>query len=1723
MPATVAISAAIAAGSTAAVSWATGAAITAKALLAAAATQAIAAGIAYISRPKVNPNLGGLDAAGFSQTVRAAVAPARWVLGRARIGGHLAFAGVEDGDDRTLWLVFALAKGPLDAIERIWLGEEELEFDRTAAGVITPQASSKYAGHLTVWEILEGDGDTAGPGPTALRAAVGEEWDSEFEGNGIGYAIAKLTQGGGEDRLYTGVPNFNFQIRGLKITWPGQATATWTENAAALRYWILRERRGLPAAAFDEPSVISAIATCGAAVQVSRPSNDYANWPATEIRYAINGVIFSGDAIENIESEADFAWQGFAVERDGIYHFRPGEDRNSKAHITTRDIIAAGALIPFQPIQERLNAATMRLTQSARHDFLAYQVPEVNDSVAETRDGERLLKDLGQRLFINSPSAADRLLRIALRRARATFKATYTLSPRNDLRWLDLMPTDIITLSDPAFGLENWRAEIISTTLRDDFSVEVVLNSAPDQIYIDEPGLGQLERPYIKAPRENTPPAAVTGATLAVEPFSPTDGTIRWRATVTAPASAHGLACRLQCGGFDQTKRTPGSTLEFDFAAPAQTATATVWRENAAGIAGGEQTLAAAPSYATLSLPPATRRGWNALPGILTVELADPQSRYIKGAEFRYRSGPESGTDDLAAITAEQWLEAPRLDALPLILAPGRSALFNITFPETARYRIAARYIDSVGRLGPVADLGTIILALPTANTITDSAAPAWSGENNFLATQPHGAEILMLPDRDAIKSLNLDNWNGYVDSRRPDKYRRRHKAAGGSYGSRTDISASAASVTVSGLTNGTAYTFEIDRVEDGTAGGAATVTSTPQAAATAPPKPTLTATAEAQTVTLSGAVANNGGAAVTGWAYRIATSASALASETWTAISGASGLSASVAVSGLSASTTYHAQIRASNSVGNSAASATATATTAAAATAPPKPTLTLTAAQAGATLTLAATVTGNGGSPITAWEYRIATSISALASATWTAIAGAAGNSAALTTGALNTSTTYYVEARAKNAIGYSPASDRQSATTSAGASPFSSGTGSASDPYIIAAVADFATEQNILPDLQSRGDNTFSLSTVNPANTYYYLRARIRFTLAASKKVTVSGRILGGEYYIHWSIYLIKNQNEYQDHERYKNSIAFRRPTATLPAGTHEIWIRAPALAAVAQLSTLTLQITLADPEGGGSADPGLPGPERVETRAVGSTGARLTWAAPTATVEGYGLTGFEVEYQAAAGGAWAAWPAGLGPAATVLTAPSGVSGESAWRIRAIYLGGPTGSAASGWKTVSISDLGEASGAASTSPLTLEATAGDGQVTLAWTDPNLRPGSFWPWGECEGYGADFAAATSTYYQTPIIDLGETASAKVSVKAEHFEPFLNADGAAETGGASPAADSAPLAGPVFEGDIGHQIWTTGAAITALDAPPASAGGQTIAYSADGLPRGLSIDGNRRISGTPTLAAGSAGIARIAARTPDGLEDHIYFAWRLAAAPTLPLGGAGTLASGYALGSTAATLDIRDLLKNGASNAADLEAAADGSATQAIPTYFEATAPAGEIWAFDLWDPEGGADSEDFDIIDYPAGGSEAFRATTGGRERRVIDNSAGASALTHRIGVYAYAATSNTTQVNANAEGEPAKPSLRIAWAPLPEDGQALADGWAGYATARAGTFAPGSESGSEIYLRHGTAKGSLTEVGPVTGERTFTARYIQAKIHLKRWRGRALRQLTTTIRKG
>ena len=1693
MPVTVAVAAVVSGAAGAATAAITGAAIGA-AFLGSAITGAISAGLAYLMRPDdPGDDAGGGGAADLRRTVTAAVSPARWILGRARVGGVMFYAAEEDGDTSTLWMVQGIAEGPLDRVERIWIGDEEIAIDRTADGVITPQSSSRHAGNMTIWEVFAGDGDTSGAGPTALRTASGGEWTTAHQLNGIGYVVIRLHQPS-DSALFSGIPNLNFLVRGLKFTWPGQSTPAWTDNAAACRYWYMRNRRDIPAAAFNEASVTEAITWCGGTVAVDRPSNAYAGWPATESRYTINGVVHSTDPVQRMEAAMDWAWQGYAVEFGGVFHFRPGKDRNAVGTISDSDILEVVACKPFPAMQDRANALSMSLRQSSLHDWVEYSVPEVEDAEVRARDGVRLARDLGQRAFIASAAAGDRILRMFLRRLRNTFRLTLRLSPRDDLRWIDLMPTDTVLVDHEQLGLRRWRAMVVSTTMQEDASIVAVLEDCPDGTYADHAGRGQLSRPYLRIPRRTAPPDAITGATATVSVRVSTDGAYFWRVVVQVPADPLGFAARLKAGDITMEERTGGASLEFDLDAPRTSMTVEVWRESAHGTEGPITTLAVRPEYTAAVIPAAALRDYRSQPGLLRVALADPKSRAVAGAEFRFRSVAVGSAEEPGAITALNWLDADLLDALPMVLTPGRQAVFNVVFPETARYRIAARYVDNVGRLGPVTDLGVFTLALPPADRTTVLGAPDWAGTSQHLAAVDHGAEVILLPDRDAISSLPRVNWDGYSDTNTPDKYQRRRKAGSGSFGSWTDEDADASSATISGLTNGTEYTFELRRVDGGTGGTAATVKATPRAAATAPPKPTgLTLTPAATSIALAAQVVEDSRAPVTRWEHRHRTTGGTWGS--WTAITDSDDPSVAATITGLTASTAYEVQVRAVNSVGNGTASDGVTATTLASVSAPPKPSLTLTAPDSGTFLNFSATVSGNGGAAITSWQIRWATTQAGLSSATWGTVSGASGNSASGRIENLDSSTTYHVQVRAVNSAGNSPASDSQSAATPSSAL-FNGGSGTQADPYRIDDLADWSEFRNLTVPWNGGA------------------RIWIAFTLAQSRQVTVNFTA-----------------------SQFAQSIALRQPigtvrayslssesvTATLASGTGYIVILPNTV------NSARMRITTAAAGAGGlSSLPDAPAPSAFTARKVAAAGIRATWSAPQDPAPGYALTGYQLEFRTTPSGSFTSWPGTLGPERDTITVPDGVGGDDAWRIRAVYDGGATGTAYSEWVEVSIADAFAEAAAASSgaSPLALTATAGDGEVTLSWTDPNVRPESFWPWGECEGYNATFNAAASTWHKGELIDLGAVKAVSVSVEVEHYEPPLAASGAG--GAASGAADGSPDSGPVFTGDLGLQVWQAGAAIPEIDLPQARSD-QEIALRVDGLPRGVFLTDAGALSGTPSLAAGTEGVARITARTPDGLEDHSFFAWTIAAA--LAKSGSGTAAAPYQLGTSGPVIaDIRDWILPGRTNAAALAAAAAGSATQAIPSYFATSTPAGEAWQFNLWDPDGGADSEDFDLIDYPdAASAESFHITTGGRERNESDNTAGAAARTGRVGVYVHATATDTDHVNANEEGVPAKPRVLISWSRAPLTGQALADAWDGYAAAAAdaaaaaGGNAPGSESVTDIYVHHGTSAASLTKTLITGGTHSITARYVAIEVHLRKWRGRALRQITTQITEG
>lgn len=236
----------------------------------------------------------------------------------------------------------------------------------------------------------------------------------------------------------------------------------------------------------------------------------------------------------------------------------------------------------------------------------------------------------------------------------------------------------------------------------------------------------------------------------------------------------------------------------------------------------------------------------------------------------------------------------------------------------------------------------------------------------------------------------------------------------GGSSWSTRSPGSTASPLTVTGLTNGTSYSVQVRAVNGvGSGTSSATVVGTPLTTPSAPAIVGSTITGVDGTLDVDfTAPTDDGGSAITTYQY------STDAGATWrTRDAGSTGSPLQITTlssdgtTPLTGGVTYPVEIRAVNAAGPGAASAVASGITT---TVPDTPTIT-SATGGDGTATVSFTTPANGGSAITAYEYR-------LDSGSWVDTGSLSGN--VVITG-LSNSATYDISVRAVNSVGDGAAS--------------------------------------------------------------------------------------------------------------------------------------------------------------------------------------------------------------------------------------------------------------------------------------------------------------------------------------------------------------------------------------------------------------------------------------------------------------------------------------------------------------------------------------------------------------------------------------------------------------------------------------------------------------------------------------------------------------------------
>ena len=327
-------------------------------------------------------------------------------------------------------------------------------------------------------------------------------------------------------------------------------------------------------------------------------------------------------------------------------------------------------------------------------------------------------------------------------------------------------------------------------------------------------------------------------------------------------------------------------------------------------------------------------------------------------------------------------------------------------------------------RSGAVASVGTVV-------TINDTAPSAdrW----NLAAVEvkgPAGATAPGAPTAVAAVAGNgsaVVSWTAPADGGSPITSYRITPYVGAVAQATTTVSGGppATSSPVSGLTNGTAYTFTVTAVNALGSGPASAPSGAVTPTAPSPPGPPtgVTAAAGNGTANVSWTAPSNGGSPIT--SYTITPYLGAVA-QTATTITGSPPVT-STTVTGLANGSTYTFTVAATNANGSGLASAPSAAVTPTAPTVPGPPTgVTATAGNGAAVVSW--TAPANGGSPIT--SYRITPYLGAVPQPA-TTITGSPPATSTTVTGLTNGSA-YTFTVTATNAVGSGAESAPSAAVT-------------------------------------------------------------------------------------------------------------------------------------------------------------------------------------------------------------------------------------------------------------------------------------------------------------------------------------------------------------------------------------------------------------------------------------------------------------------------------------------------------------------------------------------------------------------------------------------------------------------------------------------------------------------------------------------------------------------
>ena len=326
-----------------------------------------------------------------SQTLRSSKAAARYVLGRVSTGGVLAW-GQEQAGDQTdgewLHMVYVLSEGEIDALEEIFLGEEQIQ----------------TYGEFASYELVTNPGQV-----NAFLKANSPDWRDTQIGRGLSFVRVSFKYSA--EKYPSGIPDVRFVLRGRRDIYdPRTRTTGYSENTALHILWFLRNRCGVPDDEIVFPSFASSASVCDEMLANADGSSS--------ARYRSGCVIGADESRTQVMQKLESACGGKLIRVGGRWMLQVGAYYGPYDFEITEDMVIGTVTGSTEPTNDSAINTVRGTFVDPAQAWAETDYPEVSVSEWVVADGGEAAETLSFS-YVSNPYQAQRLANIELRRRRA--------------------------------------------------------------------------------------------------------------------------------------------------------------------------------------------------------------------------------------------------------------------------------------------------------------------------------------------------------------------------------------------------------------------------------------------------------------------------------------------------------------------------------------------------------------------------------------------------------------------------------------------------------------------------------------------------------------------------------------------------------------------------------------------------------------------------------------------------------------------------------------------------------------------------------------------------------------------------------------------------------------------------------------------------------------------------------------------------------------------------------------------------------------------------------------------------------------------------------------------------------------------------------------------------------------------------------------------------------